>query len=191
MPKQNLRDQILNAGFETLYAGGFNATSVQDIAEAAGAPKGSFYNHFASKEALGVAAVEEYVARGAALRAILDEAQAAPLTRLRRYFEALGEMSSDRDPRGCLLGNFAAELSNQSPVIRERVSAALAGWSAAIAGVIAEAQRDGDVSADAAPETLAAFVVDCWEGAVLRWKVERNRRPIDAFFAIVFSKVLN
>ena len=35
---------------------GFNGCSVQDIVDAAGVPKGSFYNHFDSKEALGVEA---------------------------------------------------------------------------------------------------------------------------------------
>jgi TetR/AcrR family transcriptional regulator, transcriptional repressor for nem operon len=36
------------------HARGFNGCSVQDIDAAAGVPKCSFYNHFDSKEALGV-----------------------------------------------------------------------------------------------------------------------------------------
>jgi TetR/AcrR family transcriptional regulator, transcriptional repressor for nem operon len=39
---------------------GFNAVGVQDITDAAGVPKGSFYNHFESKEALGAEVVERY-----------------------------------------------------------------------------------------------------------------------------------
>jgi TetR/AcrR family transcriptional repressor of nem operon len=190
MSKPNLREQILSAGLEALYARGFNATSVQDIAEAAGAPKGSFYNHFDSKEALGVAVVEEYVARSAPLRAILEDAALPPLTRLRNYFEALSEVSANEDSRGCLLGNFGAELSNQSASIRDRVATAFASWSRAIAEVIAEAQRNGDMSSGAAPATLAAFLVSAWEGAVLRGKVERSRSAVENFFAVIFSKVL-
>jgi TetR/AcrR family transcriptional repressor of nem operon len=57
MAKPNLREEILTAGLATLHGRGFNATSVQDITEAAGVPKGSFYNHFASKEDLGAAVV--------------------------------------------------------------------------------------------------------------------------------------
>ena len=52
MSKPNFRDQILTAGLEALHSSGLNATSVQDITEAAGVTKGSFYNHFADKEDL-------------------------------------------------------------------------------------------------------------------------------------------
>src|SRR5262249_55006639 len=51
--KPSHRDLLLATGLRILHERGFNATSVQDITEAAGVPKGSFYNHFESKEDLG------------------------------------------------------------------------------------------------------------------------------------------
>ena len=51
--KPNVREQLLETGLQVLHERGFNATSVQDITEAAGVPKGSFYNHFESEEDLG------------------------------------------------------------------------------------------------------------------------------------------
>ena len=190
MPKPNVRDEILSAGVKTLHLRGFNATSVQDITEAAGVPKGSFYNHFASKEDLGAAVVEQYAARGAKRRAILSDPTVAPLARIRRYFEALVAAPRYPDAPGCLLGNFGAELSNQSPAIRERVSAAFVDWTQTLAEVIEEAQRAGDLPRDNNPKALASFVIDAWEGAVLRSKVEQNRAPLESFIAMVFSKVL-
>src|SRR5262249_47253914 len=50
--KPSHRDLLLDTGLRVLHERGFNATSVQDITEAAGVPKGSFYNHFESKEDL-------------------------------------------------------------------------------------------------------------------------------------------
>ncbi|WP_158817953.1 TetR/AcrR family transcriptional regulator [Methylocapsa sp. S129] len=190
MPKPNVREQILSAGLETLHNRGFNATSVQDITEAAGVPKGSFYNHFASKDDLGAAVVEKYAAKGEARRRVFQDQTLAPLARLRRYFETLIEGGRYPDAPGCLLGNFGAELSNQSPAIRERVSAAFINWTDAIAEVIDEAQRAGALPRDSEPKALAAFVIDAWEGAVLRAKVEKNRAPLDAFLTVVFSKIL-
>ena len=55
MAKANVRERLLDAGLETLHRCGFNGCGVQEIAETAGVPKGSFYNHFESKEALGAA----------------------------------------------------------------------------------------------------------------------------------------
>jgi TetR/AcrR family transcriptional regulator, transcriptional repressor for nem operon len=190
MPKPNVREQILSAGLETLHSRGFNATSVQDITDAAGVPKGSFYNHFASKDDLGDAVVQKYAAAGEARRIILQDLTIPPLARLRRYFETLIGAARYPEAPGCLLGNFGAELSNQSPVIRARVSAAFVAWTDALAIVIEEAQGAGALSREHNPKALAAFVIDAWEGAVLRAKVEKNRAPLDAFLAMVFSRVL-
>jgi TetR/AcrR family transcriptional repressor of nem operon len=190
MAKPNLREAILSAGLETLHLKGFNATSVQDIADAAGAPKGSFYNHFASKDDLGAAAVDKYVVNTEAYRRILRDETVAPLARLRGHFVALVEAARHPYALGCLLGNFGVELSNQSPAIRERVAAALTGWAQALAAVIAEAQREGALPCDGEPNAMAAFVIDAWEGAVMRAKVERSRAPLDNFLTMVFSKVL-
>jgi TetR/AcrR family transcriptional regulator, transcriptional repressor for nem operon len=58
MPRPSAREEIVQAGLKCLVEKGFNAVGVQDITDAAGVPKGSFYNHFESKEALGVEIVE-------------------------------------------------------------------------------------------------------------------------------------
>jgi TetR/AcrR family transcriptional repressor of nem operon len=190
MPKPNVREEILTAGLAALHSRGFNATSVQDITEAAGVPKGSFYNHFASKEDLGAAVVQLYSDKGEIRRRALKDRAVPPLERLRGYFEGLAGTARYPGAPGCLLGNFGAELSNQSPTIRDRVSAAFATWVDVLAEVIDEAQRAGDISSDQTPKALAAFVIDAWEGAVMRGKVEQNRAPVDSFLAMIFAKVL-
>ncbi len=60
MPRPNVREKIVDAGLRVLIEKGFNGCGVQDITAAAGVPKGSFYNHFESKEALGAEVVERY-----------------------------------------------------------------------------------------------------------------------------------
>src|SRR5580704_9353032 len=105
---------------------GFNACSVQDITEAAGVPKGSFYNHFKSKEALAAEILTEY-GKGHTDRSILSNSEVAALTRLRRHFAALNEYFS-RCNDGCLVGKFMAEVSADTPQIRERLTSVLAAW---------------------------------------------------------------
>src|SRR5262249_10518624 len=163
---------------EVLHQNGFNATSVQDITDAAGAPKGSFYNHFESKEALALEALRLYLEKGRARREILRDEKLPPLRRLRRYFEAGAQLMVDhRFAAGCLLGNFGAELSPQSSLIRKRVGDALEGWSDMVAEVIGEAQKEGSVPRGKSAKELARFVIDAWEGAVLRAKVVKDRAP--------------
>ena len=191
MPKPSLREQLLSAGLDTLHQNGFNATSVQDIADAAGAPKGSFYNHFESKEALAAEVVLKYEEQRKARRSILRDARLAPLRRLRQYFEGVNKAVAEEEfTTGCLLGNFAAELSNQSPLIRERVGKALAAWCDEVALVIGEAQKAGAVSKEISSQSLAAFVIHAWEGAMLQAKVDKDRAPLDDFVKVTFSKLL-
>src|ERR1700712_1568403 len=110
MPRPNVREQLLDAGLKTLLEKGFNGCGVQEITEAAGVPKGSFYNHFESKEALGAEIVERFGQDGTR-RTVLTDRSIPALDRLRRYFTELNEVFVGLNYTcGCLLGNFSAEL---------------------------------------------------------------------------------
>ena len=61
MARPSVKQQIIDAGLAELHARGYAACSVGDITKAAGAPKGSFYNHFASKEDFAVEAVRRFI----------------------------------------------------------------------------------------------------------------------------------
>src|ERR1700722_6945091 len=52
-PKPDTYDNLVQAGLRLLHAEGYAATGIQSIVESVNVPKGSFYNHFASKEAFG------------------------------------------------------------------------------------------------------------------------------------------
>ena len=191
MPRPNLREQLLSAGLETMYRKGFNATSVQDITDAAGAPKGSFYNHFASKEMLAAEAVRRYADGISARCAALRDRKLTPLQRLRTYFESRrASLLEAKFETGCMLGNFGAELSNQSPLISKRVEVAFDAWTADVAAVIAEAQKTGTVSRDVPARALAEFLINAWEGAVLRAKVEKSVAALEQFFEVTFTRIL-
>lgn len=191
MAKADVRGRLLAAGLEALHKRGFNATGVQDITDAAKVPKGSFYNHFESKDALGVEVVNRYGAKAAEHRRLLLEGTEPPLVRLRDYFRQLNRLGpASGFSRGCLLGNFGTELPSQSPAIRAALKMAFDDWAQAIAQVIKEAQQAGDVSKDMSAETLANFLLNAWEGAVMRSKVEKGPAALDAFLSVTFNKIL-
>jgi TetR/AcrR family transcriptional regulator, transcriptional repressor for nem operon len=190
MPKPNVREKIIDAGLKVLIEKGFNGAGVQDITDAAGVPKGSFYNHFESKEALGAEIVDRY-GRNNPRRAALSDISLPPLRRLRAHFERLNESFASEDfGRGCLLGNFSAELSGQSQMIRERLADLYVSWSTDVAVVIAEAQADGSILTKTPAADLAAFLLDAYEGALLRARVEKNGRAFDRLMTIAFTQIL-
>src|SRR5277367_3249297 len=85
MGRPNVRQKIVDAALKVLIEKGFNGCGVQDITAAAGVPKGSFYNHFESKEALGAEVVECY-GRDNPRRAALADTSIPAMQRLRAHF---------------------------------------------------------------------------------------------------------
>lgn len=190
MPRPNVRQKIIDAGLKVLIEKGFNGSGVQDITTAAGVPKGSFYNHFESKEALGAEVVDLY-GRDNPRRAILADTSIPPMQRLRAHFERLNAVFTDADfGRGCLLGNFSAELSGQSELIRERLASLYRNWSSDIATVIGEAQADGSLSTQTPAPDLAAFLLDAYEGTLLRVRVEKSGQAFERFMTVAFTQIL-
>ena len=191
MARANVSEKLIQSGLQTLYANGFNASSVQDITAAAGVPKGSFYNHFASKEDFGVIAVQRYTQVLSPTLQILHDQNIAPLERLRLFYnELIALLEAQECQRGCLLGNFGAELSDQYPSIRDSVSRAFESWSLPLSKAILEAQQNGSVASSITSDVLATFILNAWQGAAMRAKVEQSRAPLDAFIEVVFSRIL-
>jgi TetR/AcrR family transcriptional repressor of nem operon len=192
MARGKVRERLIEAGVETLYRRGFNGCGVQEITDNAGVPKGSFYNHFASKEALGAAVVEHYWREraGSALR-VLEETEVRPRERLRRYFAALAAGMAKRNyAGGCLIGNLGGELADHSELVRDGVASIFAGWTEALASCVRQGQQRGEIRADWDAAVLASFLINAWEGAVLRAKVAKNGAPFEEFNEIVFGKLL-
>jgi TetR/AcrR family transcriptional repressor of nem operon len=190
MTKPNLREQIVSAALHALHQNGYNATGVLDITKAAGVPKGSFYHYFESKEALGAEVVDRYGANSTRRLVLADQA-IAPRERLRLYFTSLNAMYSGKEfVHGCLLGNLSAELGDSSPLIRQHLAAVYAVWTSAIAGAVRDGQADGSIGSTFTPEELAMFLLDAWEGAVLRARVAKEAGALEVFLKIGLATAL-
>ncbi len=190
MSRRNTREEIVQAALKCLVEKGFNAVGVQDITDAAGVPKGSFYNHFESKEALGAEIVERYGANQKR-REILTDPTLPPLQRLRRHFDRISDLYVDSHfSRNCILGGFSAELANQSETIRESLRRLYGLWTKDIEATIAEAQANGEIVNKTKAADIAAFLLDSYEGALLRARVERSRKPFGRFMKFAFDQVL-
>lgn len=184
-----MRAEIVEAALEQFHIRGYNAAGVKDITDAAGTPKGSFYNHFDSKEALAVVALERY---GAACRMEdLADSDVEPLTRLRRHFEFLRDETVRHEfTRGCLVGNFAAEIADRSDVIRAGVRQSFQQWAALITAALTEARHAGSVRPDLDPETTARFLLSAWEGTLVMARADRSANAFDSFFTVAFDTLL-
>src|SRR5580692_12258760 len=84
MPGEDRRRQLLRVAIESFAQNGFSGTKTKDIAAAAGVSEAILFRHFASKEDL--------------YHAILDEKEATMGGG--RWFEEMHELAERRDDRG-------------------------------------------------------------------------------------------
>jgi TetR/AcrR family transcriptional regulator, transcriptional repressor for nem operon len=190
MKQGTTRDHLIATGLKVLHSHGFHASGVQDITDAAEVPKGSFYTHFDSKERFGAEVLGRYWERRADLASgFLSDESRSPLGRLKAYFGSKTHVTGPFD-RGCLIGNFSAEMAGESRLVRDRLAGVFAAWTQMLAGSIREAQAAGELRAELDPDSIAAFLIDAYEGAILRTKVDRDPAALRRFESIVFSTIL-
>lgn len=189
MARSSLREKIIEAGVITFHQRGYAATGVREITQAAGAPLGSFSNHFRSKEAFALVVLDRYLDRlQATMAATLRDEGLMPVDRLHAYFNLIGRVAEETGWRfGCMVPNMALEMPEHSEPIRRRLSEAMAALTEPLADVVRAAQAAGQVRADCAPDDLATFVLASWHGSLLRAKVERGSRPLDVFRRTLFA----
>src|SRR5271154_923417 len=87
MPRPSAKGKLTEAAIASFHTKGFKACTIEDIAARAGVFKGSFYNHFESKEALAVETVRLFVAE--VLKTVSLEGPPPPMKRLRGHFEKI------------------------------------------------------------------------------------------------------
>jgi TetR/AcrR family transcriptional regulator, transcriptional repressor for nem operon len=186
------RDKILTDGLQVMLERGYVGASVRDIVEAAGVPQGSFTNHFSSKEAFSLEILDRYFAHSRVVMAdTLRNEALLPLKRIRAYIDAsITAIRNHGTKNGCLVGNFAAEASDHSEIIRKRVSDIYAEVREAMTDCLKAAVKDGELPKSFKTSEVATFIVTGLQGAWLVSKVERDLAFAENFKKTLFSTVL-
>jgi TetR/AcrR family transcriptional repressor of nem operon len=174
---EETKARILEAARDLIHQRGFKNTGLQDILEASGVPRGSFYFYFRSKEELGRELLVHYrsVLREGAANRISAAAQYGAIPQILGYFrDSAFAQSAGGCKSGCLLGNLAAEITDAHEELRREIAACFQELVQAFADVLAEGQRRGELAPGVDPACEAAFLVSLLEGTVLVAKARRE-----------------
>ncbi|GHH66540.1 TetR/AcrR family transcriptional repressor of nem operon [Streptomyces umbrinus] len=187
-----VRESLLDAGLTLFHSQGFNAVGIKEITDTAGVPKGSFYSYYSSKNAFVAAVLDHYwsgIIRDHG--SLLSDETVPPMRRLGRFFGALTEDHAERGfALGCLIGNLALELSEEHEEARLRLVAILDHWSSLFAECLTQARDGGAMTAAPEATELASMIIESWEGAVMRGRVDRSRAPYDRFLSVSLPRLL-
>ncbi len=177
---------ILEKGLDLIYEKGYHGVGLQKILDEAGVPKGSFYYYFKSKEDFGLKLIDFYSGNAVEFtKSFLDNQERTPKDRIFDLFEAVKVRYTSEDYRlGCLLGNCSLELGDLA-AFADKISGNFEVWEGLFEKAIKEGQESGNIKLAFSAKEYAAFLLNSWEGALVRMKSERNNEPMDLFISFM------
>lgn len=170
------KERLLDGAERLTLAKGFVATTVDEICAAAGVTKGSFFHYIKSKEDLGRAVLDRFCeVRARVMQENPTRKKTDPLERLYGSIDAAIEMSkSPLAKNGCLLGNFAQELSDSHPKMRSLCAQRFAEWAAVLKQELDEAKSEYLPKSRLDTESLAEHFIAIIEGALILAKAKQD-----------------
>ena len=173
------KTRILQAALRVFREKGYSATRIEDICEAAGLTKGSFFHHFSTKEELAIAAADYWSEMTAVLFASAPyHAPADPLERVLAYVDFRKELLRGELPEfTCLVGTMTQEVYGTHPAIREACEAAISEHAATLVPDIEAAMKKYGVKGDWTAESLALFTQAALQGAFIIAKAKNGVGP--------------
>jgi TetR/AcrR family transcriptional repressor of nem operon len=170
------RTKILDAALYVIRAKGYSAARVEDICDAAGLTKGSFFHHFTSKEDLALAAAEHFSAFADGIFAAAPYQDLSdPLERLLGYVDFRKAILQGQLPEyTCLLGTMVQETYETHPAIRKACERCISAHAATLVGDIEAAVQKYGLSPEWTVESLAYYTQAVIQGSFILAKAQQS-----------------
>lgn len=173
MAKKNIKSKIMNVAHDMLWQDGYKEASVNNMVAAAGVSKGAFFHYFPTKQSLTLKVMDTYVSEQ--VFRSLDQhmtqeysAKNGVLAWLLEVFEAF-EATGFRG--GCMLGNFALEMSDHDEALRERLKTMFLDWENRLTNYLKREPENMLMQ----PRQLARLIIAGLQGTILTGKVHKDR----------------
>jgi len=181
-------DDIVDIAVRVFLERGYDGTSMEDLARAAGITKSSFYYHVSGKEEL----LEHGVSRALdALFGALDEPGALEgraVERLRHILRRMAMIVAERLPEVALLVRANGNTETEKRALERRRE-----FDRAITRLMRQAIRDGDVRANAEPGLATRLMLGMAVSVVAWYQPEGSIRAsalVDAVEDLAFHGLL-
>ena len=192
--RDEYKQHIIRKGLKALSQKGYNATGVQEIANAAEIPKGSFYNYFKNKEDFAVEAMRLFTERELEMMSrVLLDASLPPLERIRQLYQHKIEHLSAKGSfsLGCFLCNITLEMADVSETIAVEASRCFKKEYAPLLTCLEQAREEGSLATSTDLDRLVSLIRNCWLGALVIMKANKSAQPLDEFQTLLDEMLKN
>lgn len=188
--KLEVSERIRAAAASLFEEKGYDATTVEEIAERADVAKGTLFNHFPRKDALLLAVRDQWMADKLAL---VGDAEQWPGTRaswLRRLFHAAAEQA-ERHPS---LARAMVVEGLRTIWVQSEIPPGKVAFRRMVQRQVAAGQAAGEFAAWVDPHVAAAVIEGAYGMTLVEWLVTRPTgrtlaEELDAKFDIVFRGI--
>jgi TetR/AcrR family transcriptional regulator, transcriptional repressor for nem operon len=174
------RARLVETARRLFWLKGYNATSVNEVAQGAGAHSGSLYHFFDTKQDLLLAVLDWYLENlGPEIVEPALRRESDPIERVFAILDGYRQaLLASELTFGCPIGSLALELHEPDPPVRERLAQNFAGWCAAVQACLEAAGLRLPPYVDRA--ALAQLILSVMEGGVMQARTHRSIEPYDA-----------
>ena len=177
---QRSRQAILKGASELATIEGLEGLSIGRLADHIGMSKSGLYAHFGSKEELQLATIE--AAQEIFDREVVGPALEQPqgIAQVLAYTEAyLSYLERHVFPGGCFFAAVAAEVDSRDGRVTDRLRDLMSGGVQWLAGLLREAQEQGEVDRAADADQLAFEIDALLHGANASFTLYRSDEPLE------------
>ncbi len=159
------RAKLLVAASELFASKGYRQTTIDQIAKRAGVAKGTFFVHFAAKEAAVAALIRTQVKSAIRERDKIASAQGTAIARVRASILTLGQIAGAS--RGLCRAVLAASLESQE--VGGAAEALFGELHASLVDDVKAGQKEGLFVHDAEPKRVASALMAAYLGSCLHF----------------------
>ncbi len=169
--KKTTKEKALHEGRALLQMHGYNGFSFQDIADKLGIKKPSLYDHYASKEDLVIAIIEDYSHRFDLWVPPLKDL--SPLERVKKVFHVFYAFTSDK-AKVCPILALGADFQSVSRGIQKAMQVFVDKWLNWLEQQIIEGQQSGTIRQDMDARMMTTFIYSQAMGSQYQARIMKN-----------------
>lgn len=190
-PREFDTEEALDQAVEVFWTKGFDATSLQDLLEAMGLSKSSFYQTYGSKGTLYLKAIDRYRTRIVSqMMRDLERAESARAFIDDVFQDLARNLDTPNGRRPCLVMNDSGDVERREDAVARRMRNGAEQFESVFRTAVVRAQREGDVS-ETDPDALARYLMSSRSGLLAVRKTGASEEALQDIIAVTLSALDN
>jgi len=182
------REVVLHKAMEVFWSRGYEGTSIHDLVKHMGINRQSIYDTFGDKHSLFLQALDRYrEIQSRKVFEILDRPGSVKRNLKLLFQDVVDKSLSDKDPRGCFVGNSMSELAGRCKETAARTCNSVASAEGTFQQVLQRGKEQGELDRVQDTRAVARFLYCNLQGLLLLGKVTRDRGRLTDIVKVTLS----